>query len=395
MDTSPTTTTASGGRAWVRNPDWLALPTVVSGDDMMYGLFAVYENAYNHVGISLSGSNPVGNIDWGDGTTSLSFNSTVKQEKVYSYAAVTGSVLVDDFGDNYKMVIIEVEILNNATAIYIDRSPTTGFGQNAAVNWLDVIIDCATMTVLSVRNDQVSSLLQRLQIIDNAITSLSFVYSTLPALRILQADFSSNTGAASYAFQQVGDIRQNDDSAVNINMPSATTATSAFTTSSATALGTVTLTAATDVSSIFTVCKDLVSIGTMDFSTASIMGSAFAYCYSLRTIGNITTTTALNGSCASMFRGCGQLRGVNISNMNNVTSLSAAFTDTGSLTSVILTGLTKTVDLQYNMMDADAIDALFTSLGTAVAQTISVDNNPGAATCDPTIATAKGWTVVV
>ena len=47
-------------------------------------------------------------------------------------------------------------------------------------------------------------------------------------------------------------------------------------------------------------------------------------------------------------------------------------------------------------MDADALDAMFTSLGTANgAQTITITGNPGAATCDTTIATGKGFTIVV
>jgi hypothetical protein len=46
-------------------------------------------------------------------------------------------------------------------------------------------------------------------------------------------------------------------------------------------------------------------------------------------------------------------------------------------------------------MSASAIDALFTSLGTAVgSQTISVKRNPGSATCTTSIATSKGYTVL-
>jgi len=47
-------------------------------------------------------------------------------------------------------------------------------------------------------------------------------------------------------------------------------------------------------------------------------------------------------------------------------------------------------------MSATAIDALFTSLGTASgSQTINVRRNSGSATCTTSIATVKGYTVVI
>ena len=45
-------------------------------------------------------------------------------------------------------------------------------------------------------------------------------------------------------------------------------------------------------------------------------------------------------------------------------------------------------------MNADAINQLFRDLQrTNVARTINVSGNPGASTCDASLATAKGWKV--
>jgi hypothetical protein len=61
---------------------------------------------------------------------------------------------------------------------------------------------------------------------------------------------------------------------------------------------------------------------------------------------------------------------------------------------LILSGLTVGINISYGKMDTDALDNFFTALGTANgAQTITVTGNPGAATCDTSIATNKGWTV--
>lgn len=53
---------------------------------------------------------------------------------------------------------------------------------------------------------------------------------------------------------------------------------------------------------------------------------------------------------------------------------------------------TSLIDLMYNNLDATELNRIFTSL-PSMTQTIRVTGNPGAATCDPSIATAKGWTV--
>jgi len=70
---------------------------------------------------------------------------------------------------------------------------------------------------------------------------------------------------------------------------------------------------------------------------------------------------------------------------------SSAFTN---LSSVILTGLRYAVDVSGMRLDGTALNALYTSLGTAAgAQTITVTNNHGTVDDTPSIATAKGWTV--
>jgi hypothetical protein len=71
--------------------------------------------------------------------------------------------------------------------------------------------------------------------------------------------------------------------------------------------------------------------------------------------------------------------------------ISGAFTN---LSSVILTGMKYAVDVSGMRIDGTALNALYTSLGTAAgAQTITVTNNHGTVDDTPSIATAKGWTV--
>lgn len=53
------------------------------------------------------------------------------------------------------------------------------------------------------------------------------------------------------------------------------------------------------------------------------------------------------------------------------------------------------INIQWNQFSATALNNFFTDLpSTSVVCTIKVTGNPGAATCNPLIATAKGYTVV-
>lgn len=51
------------------------------------------------------------------------------------------------------------------------------------------------------------------------------------------------------------------------------------------------------------------------------------------------------------------------------------------------------IELKYNQLSASEINRIFTALPTVSGRTIQVSGNPGYATCTPSIATAKGWTV--
>lgn len=78
----------------------------------------------------------------------------------------------------------------------------------------------------------------------------------------------------------------------------------------------------------------------------------------------------------------------------NASNLAKSNTQYGKLRRVVMPNMKFTFSVAYNSMSAVAIDEMFTNLGTVTGKTVTVTGNPGAAYCDPTIATAKGWTVV-
>ena len=83
------------------------------------------------------------------------------------------------------------------------------------------------------------------------------------------------------------------------------------------------------------------------------------------------------------------------SNCANVTSASNILTDCSNLRKVVLPGMRLGFNISQSSMGAAGLNEMFASLGNASGtQVINISNNPGAATCDTSIATAKGFTVI-
>jgi hypothetical protein len=69
------------------------------------------------------------------------------------------------------------------------------------------------------------------------------------------------------------------------------------------------------------------------------------------------------------------------------------FTNCNSLARIEAKDFRFTFSLQNCKLSAAALDEIYTNLPTVTGQTISVAGNYGVSGDDPTIATAKGWTV--
>jgi hypothetical protein len=80
-----------------------------------------------------------------------------------------------------------------------------------------------------------------------------------------------------------------------------------------------------------------------------------------------------------------------------INGLNNMFSQSSSLRRLIMPNLTKGIVLRYHNMQAQALDDFMTGLDTAAtgSETLDLRDNPGSATCDPTIGTAKGYTVLI
>ena len=204
----------------------------------------------------------------------------------------------------------------------------------------------------------------------------------------------------------------------NTNHPSETNANS-----SPNIVGVVgVLPALTDATNMFNACGSLQNVTLLSLPALTITINMFLSCGSLQkaalpNLPNLTNATNMFNACyalqnvtlpnlpnltnaTSMFQACYALQNVTLPNLPNLTNAANMFgTDTEitalrSLRKLIFPSLIG-IKLRYGAMQAQELNALFTSLGTANGvQTIDVRNNPGSTTCNTSIATAKGYTVL-
>lgn len=148
------------------------------------------------------------------------------------------------------------------------------------------------------------------------------------------------------------------------------------------------------------------SYGAMDLE------QCFYRCYNLEYVGQIFTRTNLYNypNCQNMFTQCKSLKEVGLIELHHLTGASSTqnyanvnLDYTGSLTYCgirlpSLTGYPSSFNFLFrnNNLSAANLNNIFNNLQTRTTGTkrIYIGNNPGTATCNTSIATNKGWSVV-
>jgi hypothetical protein len=170
-------------------------------------------------------------------------------------------------------------------------------------------------------------------------------------------------------------------------------------------------------SGIFNGCTSVEEVNIVAFDTTSHV-SQFSSCQTLkRVIGlanNSKTVTNINfifsgcnsiefaplfdtsgaGGMSSMFANCWNLKTIPAYSTSSCTAMST-FCNTAYSVTRILTPIKFTNSIANLKLSATALNELFTILPTVTGQTLTITGNVGAATCDTSIATAKGWSVVI
>lgn len=141
-------------------------------------------------------------------------------------------------------------------------------------------------------------------------------------------------------------------------------------------------------------CSVLAEIPQLDTGKGIEFNNMFYMCESLKTIPQLNTGNGVN--FRSMFFNCYALTNLPSLDMRNGTGFGSLLSGCKALVEFLPYGIRYSLSVSGSQLDAAALNTLFTNLGTAAdaAQKITITGTPGAASCDRSIATAKGWTVI-
>jgi hypothetical protein len=144
---------------------------------------------------------------------------------------------------------------------------------------------------------------------------------------------------------------------------------------------------------------------TMDFSSITNNSTGLFRLFKnsgLYRLPNITfSTNTFTGNTVHMFAGMTRLQEIpaydfsalSVPLGNNEIFFEANAQRPSQLQRIQITGIASTFTVRYASLSAAALDELMTNCATVTGKTMDLRNNPGASTCDTTIATNKGWTV--
>jgi surface protein len=152
--------------------------------------------------------------------------------------------------------------------------------------------------------------------------------------------------------------------------------------------------AVTTMNTMFSGCSSLQTVPLFNTQAVTSMGSMFNGCSSLQTVPlfNTQAVTTMN----TMFGNCSSLQTVPAlvtTTVSSSTNFSNMFISCSSLSRIEAKNFRFTFSVASCNLSAQALDEIYTNLPTVTGQTITVTGNWGTATDNPSIATAKGWTV--
>lgn len=102
---------------FTRNPEWLAMPTLVNGDEKIHMLVEVYENSPNYINFSVTGTF---SVNWGDGNT-ISYASGAEVNYQIQWSGVSSSTLTSH-GYRQAMVTITPQAGGGLTGFNLQRT---------------------------------------------------------------------------------------------------------------------------------------------------------------------------------------------------------------------------------------------------------------------------------
>ena len=365
---------SGGGEGWVRPSHWPALPEV---DNRFSGLVRVPKPQNSTaadfvVAVTQRDSVPV-QIDWGDGTTSTFGTGTAPH--TYNWNTMTGPEDADGF--KYAVVSTTSSATQQPGYSFTSASGTSG--------WVDLWLphNTASSHALYLSGSRLG--VHRVRYSGKPTQTQESMFRDMAMLR--EVDLR---GAQPISLANWFNGCELLEKITGLDTSLATLFNLAFYNCNALRdFSWISFARATDMSSAFVNCYELKTI-TINTPTITSLSATFNGCISLRRAEVIAPNAA---SAANCFISCLLLTDVTLHTKANAARTST-YTKANMLSWINdLSGSSVAMSVASCNLNAAALNRIFTDLGTVTSATITITGTPGAATCDRSIATAKGWTV--
>ena len=380
---------------WTRPADWLTLPTLTTADQKFVGLHMVMEGGF-YCALSATGNYTV---DWGDGNI-INYATGVTAEHQYDFANVNLGAATSE-GWKQAVVTVTPQAGQNLTTLnlHIKHSAMAAGAVNVLPNsgFVDIAIAGSLLNSLTLGSSSIGSSartisfrkLKQVNIVKSAITNMSYLFHYCQSLvSVVGIDAActntSNMFQNCYLLQTVP----------LFNLAACTiTATMFYNCYSLQTVPLFNLAVCINTSNMFSGCSSLQTVPLFNLVSCQSASSMFYDCSSLQTVPLFNLGVCI--AVSNMFSGCSTLQAIPLFNLTTATTGNTInmFHNCNSLTKGTTLNLKYSTSYNDCNLSPTALNDIYTNLGTATAQTITVTGNWGTTSDDPTIATAKGWTV--
>ena len=364
----------SGGGGWVRPSHWPALPEV---DNRFSGLVRVPKppNASAEgfvVRVSLLNTVTV-QIDWGDGATSTLGSGTTMH--TYDWNTMTGP----EDADGFKYAVV------STTSSATQQSGYSFAATGVHGGWVDLWLPHNTLSAHTLYSSGSRLGVYRVRYSGKPNKTQDSMFRDMAMLREVDLGGVQPTSLSNWfnGCRRLEKITGLDTSLA------ASFSLAFYNCEALRDFSWISFAKATDMTSTFVSCLELKTI-TINAPTITTLSATLDGCTSLRRAVVIAPAAI---SAANCFRGCPLLTDVTLH-----TAATASRTSTYTRSNMVswindFSGLSAVVSVDSCNLNAAALNQIFTDLGTVTSGVITITSTPGAATCNRSIATAKGWTV--
>ena len=383
---------AAAGDSYVRPSDWLPIPSYGVNEEVFYGLHPVYENSSNQIALLCTGTGSGYSVDWGDGTTTThSFNT--KAERDISWANVSSSTLCSR---GYRQTIVKITPQSGATITGLNLSQVfTGFNFVSDTRWLDIVVNFATQNTVSFltwNSQRYPGYLELIKIKAYTPTNAEYLFLDARSLRKIELFDTSHLTNTRNMFNSCANLTEIPD----FNFSNVTNAENMF-------INTPVLQKVkpsdfkkvTNGNGMFwgSGVRHLSNIQFRDLTSMYLM---FYPAGMVAQYPDFSLCTAITGNVDySLYpSNVDTIPQIALGGVTTALNFLYAMTSRRIIKSLI-TGFKFTHSYANQLLSATELNNIFTNLGTANSgASITITGNAGSATCNQSIATAKGWTVI-